>query len=148
MAIQICIVEDDESIARMIEAALSIVGYECEIYGDGVQATEQILKYNYDLILLDIMLPGIDGFEVLQRIRSREIPVIFLTAMQAVSDKVKGLKLGAEDYIVKPFEAVELLAESKWFFGVITKRRHCLPMRIWKSISKSIASPKAGYRSC
>lgn len=120
MAIQICIVEDDESIARMIEAALSIVGYECEIYGDGVQATEQILKYNYDLILLDIMLPGIDGFEVLQRIRSREIPVIFLTAMQAVSDKVKGLKLGAEDYIVKPFEAVELLARIE----VVLRRYH------------------------
>lgn len=107
---RICIVEDDPHIARMIEATLSIGGYESRICGDGLQAVEEILKGHYDMVLLDVMLPGMDGFEIIGHIRTKEIPVIFLTAKQEVSDKVKGLRLGAEDYIVKPFEAVELLA--------------------------------------
>ena len=106
----IFIVEDDTNIARMIEATLSIGGYTCEICMDGEAAMDKILAGRYDLILLDVMLPGMDGFEVLRHIRCRETPVIFLTALQDVADKVKGLRLGAEDYIVKPFEAVELLA--------------------------------------
>ena len=107
---RICIVEDDPHIARMIEATLSIGGYESRICGDGLQAVEEILKGHYDMVLLDVMLPGMDGFEIIGHIRTKEIPVIFLTAKQEVSDKVKGLRLGAEDYIVKPFEAMELLA--------------------------------------
>ena len=107
---RICIVEDDPHIARMIEATLSIGGYESRICGDGLQAVEEILKGHYDMVLLDVMLPGMDGFEIIGHIRTTEIPVIFLTAKQEVSDKVKGLRLGAEDYIVKPFEAMELLA--------------------------------------
>lgn len=102
---RICIVEDDPHIARMIEATLSIGGYESRICGDGLQAVEEILKGHYDMVLLDVMLPGMDGFEIIGHIRTKEIPVIFLTAKQEVSDKVKGLRLGAEDYIVKPFEA-------------------------------------------
>lgn len=107
---RICIVEDDGNIAKMIAASLSIVGYEYEICPDGALAVDTILEGRFDLVLLDIMLPGLDGFSVLEKIRSREIPVIFLTARQDVADKVRGLRLGAEDYIVKPFEAVELLA--------------------------------------
>ena len=107
---KILIVEDDENIAKMIEAVLSIVGYESIICGDGQEAVDNVLVNEYDLILLDIMLPSLDGFEIIQRIRCKNIPVIFLSALQDVTDKVKGLKLGAEDYIVKPFEAVELLA--------------------------------------
>lgn len=107
---KILIVEDEINIAKMIEATLSIVGYKCDICNDGIQACERIVSGLYDLILLDIMLPGIDGFEVMERIADRGTPVIFLTAMQNVADKVRGLKLGADDYIVKPFEAVELLA--------------------------------------
>ena len=107
---QILIVEDDEHIAKLILATLSIGGYQGTICADGNEAVTMILKGNFDLILLDVMLPGIDGFSVIEKIRHKEIPVIFLTAVQEVSDKVKGLRLGAEDYIVKPFEAVELLA--------------------------------------
>lgn len=108
--IQILIVEDDVNIAKTIAAAISIMGYETEICHDGAEAVERILETHYDLILLDIMLPGLDGFEVIQKIQNRGTPTIFLSALQDVSDKVKGLRLGAEDYIVKPFEAMELLA--------------------------------------
>ena len=108
--IKILIVEDDENIAKMIMATVSIVGYEAEICDDGAAAVSRILNGNYDLVLLDVMLPGIDGFEIMERISGSEVPVIFLTALMDVADKVKGLRLGAEDYIVKPFEAVELLA--------------------------------------
>ena len=104
------IVEDDENIARMIEATLSMVGYRCDGCEDGSEAVRRILEGSYDLILLDVMLPGMDGFEILTKIKNKGTPVIFLTALQDVGDKVKGLRLGAEDYIVKPFEAVELLA--------------------------------------
>ena len=107
---EILIVEDDENIARMIEATLSMVGYRCDGCADGSEAVRRILAGSYDLILLDVMLPGMDGFEILTKIKNKGTPVIFLTALQDVGDKVKGLRLGAEDYIVKPFEAVELLA--------------------------------------
>ncbi len=108
--IRILIVEDDDNIAKMIQATVAIVGYEAEIVNDGAEAPEKITNGNYDLILLDVMLPGLNGFEIMERIEPLGIPVIFLTALLDVADKVKGLKLGAEDYIVKPFEAVELLA--------------------------------------
>ena len=107
---EILIVEDDENIARMIEATLSMVGYRCDGYADGSEAVRRSLEGSYDLILLDVVLPGMDGFEILTKIKNKGTPVIFLTALQDVGDKVKGLRLGAEDYIVKPFEAVELLA--------------------------------------
>ena len=106
----ILIVEDDEHIAKKIAATLSIGGYTSEICEDGERAVTLISERDYDLVLLDVMLPGLDGFSVIQRIQSDKTPVIFLTAVQDVADKVRGLKLGAEDYIVKPFEAVELLA--------------------------------------
>lgn len=108
--INILIVEDDVHISKMIEITLSIGGYKGFICDNGKEAVEMCKKEKFDLILLDVMLPGMDGFQVIQEINCEEIPVIFLTAMQEVTDKVKGLKLGAEDYIVKPFEAVELLA--------------------------------------
>ena len=85
-------------------------GYFCDTAGDGAEAADKIDSGRYDLILLDVMLPEIDGFELMEYIRPLEIPVIFLTAKNAVKDRVKGLKMGAEDYIVKPFEIAELLA--------------------------------------
>lgn len=106
----ILIVEDEEHIAQMIEATLSLGGYSCEICADGAQAVERIFAGGYDLVLLDVMLPGLDGFSVMERVASQGTPVIFLSAMQQVADKVRGLHLGAEDYIAKPFEALELLA--------------------------------------
>lgn len=124
--IRILIVEDDENIAHMIETAVSIVGYQCEICENGEEAVEKVISGHYDLVLLDVMLPGLDGFEVMSRLRSREIPVIFLTALQSVSDKVKGLRLGAEDYIVKPFEAMELLARIEVVLRRYNKTRNVL----------------------
>ena len=106
----ILIVEDDENTAKYIQTCLNMASYQNEICGNGCDAAELLLKRNFDLVLLDIMLPGMDGFAVQERIRSRNIPIIFLTAMQDVTDKVRGLRAGAEDYIVKPFEVMELLA--------------------------------------
>lgn len=108
--IRILIVEDDPNIAKMIAATLAIGGYDSAICANGREAVERAAAEAFDLMLLDVMLPDMDGFTVIQHIRSDRLPVIFLTAMQDVADKVRGLKLGAEDYIVKPFEAVELLA--------------------------------------
>ena len=118
--VEILIVEDDPNIARTIEVTISLVEYECRICGDGAAAVQEVLEHDYDLVLLDVMLPGMDGFEVIQKIQSKGTPVIFLTALQDVTDKVKGLRLGAEDYIVKPFEAVELLARIE----VVLRRSH------------------------
>lgn len=118
--IDILIVEDDIHISKMIEATLSIGGYKGHICGNGKEAVNRVLEEKFDLILLDVMLPDMNGFQIIEEIRNREVPVIFLTAMQDVSDKVKGLKLGAEDYIVKPFEAVELLARIE----VVLRRTH------------------------
>ena len=107
---KILIVEDDQTISKLIAASLSISGYESVPCFDGNEAVHMVRNEEFDLILLDIMLPGLDGFQVMEKIRETGTPVIFLTAMGDVSDRVKGLKSGAEDYIVKPFEAVELLA--------------------------------------
>lgn len=110
MTAHILVVEDDENIAHMIEATLVIGGYTSKLCGDGQSAVNEITSGQYDLVLLDIMLPKMDGFQVFENRGDITTPVIFLTAMGDVSNKVKGLKMGAEDYIVKPFEAVELLA--------------------------------------
>jgi DNA-binding response OmpR family regulator len=105
----ILIVEDEANIARMIQTTLEIGGYSSEICTDGEAAVRRILAGGLDLILLDVMLPKLDGFGVLERVGQAPAPVIFLTAMGEVSDKVRGLRMGANDYIVKPFEAMELL---------------------------------------
>ncbi len=116
----ILIVEDDTNIAKTIEAVLQIAGYRSSVCSDGTGAVKTVEEESFDLILLDVMLPDMDGFAVMERIRYREIPVIFLTARQNMMDKVTGLRLGAEDYIVKPFEALELLARIE----VILRRCH------------------------
>lgn len=103
-------VEDEEHIAQMINATLALGGYTCDWCADGQQAVGAIRRGGYDLILLDVMLPGLDGFAVMEQVRGLGVPVIFLSALQQVTDKVRGLRLGAEDYIAKPFEALELLA--------------------------------------
>ncbi|GAA0766124.1 response regulator transcription factor [Clostridium subterminale] len=108
--IKILTVEDEKPISNLIKINLLDAGYDCECSFDGEQAIEMIEKNNYDLILLDIMLPKVDGYELFEYIKPLEIPVIFLTAKSDVKDTVKGLKLGAEDYLTKPFEIMELLA--------------------------------------
>ncbi len=108
--IKILIVEDEISISKMMAMSLKRSGYQCDCAYDGEEAVEKIGRNIYDLILLDVMLPKIDGFELMEYIRPLEIPVIFITAKDSVKDRVKGLRMGAEDYIVKPFEIIELLA--------------------------------------
>ena len=108
--IKILIVEDDANIAKLMEATVAIGGYEGIVCSNGGEAFEEIEHGNYDLILLDVMLPDMNGFEIMQKRTNTETPVIFITAKQELTDKVRGLRLGAEDYIVKPFEAMELLA--------------------------------------
>lgn len=120
MPCNIIIVEDDAHIAKYIQACLAVGDYKSEICSDGLSAVDRIGKGCCDLILLDVMLPGLNGFEVMERVKEFGIPVIYLTAVQDVSEKVKGLKSGAEDYIVKPFEALELLARIE----LVLKRYH------------------------
>ena len=93
----------------MVKLCLCKNGYMCEIVNDGMAATQKIEEKRYDLILLDIMLPDIDGYDLIEYIKQFDIPVIFVTAKTSVPDRVKGLKLGAEDYISKPFMPQELL---------------------------------------
>ena len=118
--IKILIVDDEKPICDLIDINLSAAGYHCKSVQDGLSAIDLIEKENFDLILLDIMLPGADGFDILEYIRPLRVPVIFITAKNDVRDKVKGLKLGAEDYLVKPFDVVELVARIE----VVLRRFH------------------------
>ncbi len=118
--IRILIAEDEKPISNLIRLSLKNAGYFCDCAFTGTQAADMIEKTCYDLILLDIMLPDVDGFELMEYIRPLGIPVIFITARNSVTDKVKGLRMGAEDYIVKPFEIIELLAR----IDVVLRRYH------------------------
>lgn len=108
--IKILIVDDEKPICDLIDINLTAAGYHCKAVQDGLEAIELIEKDNYDLILLDVMLPGADGYGIMEYIRPLKVPVIFITAKHEVKDRVKGLRLGAEDYLVKPFDVVELVA--------------------------------------
>lgn len=108
--IQILIVEDEKPISNLIRMSLTRAGYNCTCVFDGTAAADILEERPFDLILLDVMLPGVDGFELMDYIRPLGIPVIFITAKNSVTDRVKGLRMGADDYIVKPFEVLELLA--------------------------------------
>lgn len=108
--IKVLIVDDEKPICDLISMALTAGGYHCTSVQDGMEALEKIEKETYDLILLDIMLPGASGYDIMEYIRPLQLPVIFITARHEVKDKVKGLRLGADDYLVKPFDVVELLA--------------------------------------
>ncbi|WP_028562398.1 response regulator transcription factor [Paenibacillus pinihumi] len=110
MTKKILIVEDDVHISNIIKMNLNLVNYTTAAAYDGMAALELIRQEKFDLILLDVMIPQLDGFALMERIKPYNIPVIFLTAKNSVYDKVNGLKLGADDYMVKPFEAIELLA--------------------------------------
>lgn len=106
---RILIVEDEESIAKMIAMNLKVADYQTAVFYDGREAADSLADdHRYDLALLDVMLPGVDGFGLLEMMKSYDIPVIFLTAKNDIDSKVRGLKGGAEDYIVKPFEVLEL----------------------------------------
>lgn len=108
---KILIVEDDKNIAELERDYLSANGYETDMVFDGIGAINNLSDVNYSLILLDIMLPGIDGFETCRRIRKKsDIPILFVSAKKEDIDKIKGLWLGADDYIIKPFSPSELVA--------------------------------------
>lgn len=108
--IKILIVDDEKPICDLIDLNLTAAGYHCSSVQDGLEAIGLIEREAFDLILLDVMLPGADGYDIMEYIRPLGIPVIFITAKHEVRDRVKGLKLGADDYLVKPFDIVELVA--------------------------------------
>ncbi len=108
--IKILIVDDEMPICDLIDMNLSAAGYSCVAVQDGLSAIDEIEKNTFDLVLLDIMLPGADGYDVMEYIRPYKVPVIFISAKHEVKDRVRGLKLGADDYLIKPFDVTELLA--------------------------------------
>jgi two-component system, OmpR family, response regulator ArlR len=112
--ISVLIIEDEKQIARFLELELMHEGYTVEIEADGREGLRKIKEINYDLILLDIMLPGINGMEVCRRVRQfSNIPIVMLTARDEITSKVMGLDIGADDYITKPFSIEELLARLR-----------------------------------
>ena len=106
----ILIVEDEKPISDLMRLSLHKAGYRTTCAFDGIQAADLLEKTAFDLVLLDVMLPGASGFELMEYLRPMGTPVIFITAKNSLNDRVRGLRMGAEDYIVKPFEVVELLA--------------------------------------
>src|SRR5688500_2166764 len=108
---RILLAEDDKNMRYMLQDSLQMAGYEVDSFADGLTALTGFLKGNYQLCVLDVMLPGKDGFEIAQDIRRRdlEIPIIFLTARAQKEDRIAGFKLGGDDYITKPFSVEELL---------------------------------------
>jgi two-component system alkaline phosphatase synthesis response regulator PhoP len=112
MAQQILVIEDEPTLARLLSYNLSQVGYEIKVVDHGNDGLQAALQHAYDLIVLDIMLPGLNGFEILTKLRQKgtKTPVIILTARNAEEEVVQGLKYGADDYITKPFGVAELLA--------------------------------------
>lgn len=106
----ILIVEDEKPISDLMRLSLHKAGYRTTCAFDGIQAADLLEKAAFDLVLLDVMLPGASGFELMEYLRPMGTPVIFITAKNSLNDRVRGLRMGAEDYIVKPFEVLELLA--------------------------------------
>lgn len=129
MKISILVVEDDGAISNLIKINLNMAGYESRQVFDGMEAFNLLKEESFDLILMDIMLPGMDGFELMKRIKDLNIPVIFLTAKNGLADKVTGLRSGAEDYIVKPFETVELLARIEVVLRRYSKNSNCIEFK-------------------
>ena len=123
----ILIVEDEISINELIKRNLQLVGHHCTSVFDGKAAVSEIQDHTYDLIILDIMLPELDGFEVFEKVD--KVPTIFLTARSSLSDRIKGFSMGADDYLVKPFEMLELLARVEAVLRRTQKNRSCFELR-------------------
>ena len=132
MAERILIVEDEEKLARFVELELTHEGYQVEKAFDGRSGLSMAEAQDYDLLLLDVMLPGLSGLELLRRLRrTKQTPVIMVTARDQVMDKVTGLDMGADDYITKPFEIEELLARIR---ACLRKAgRRAAPANIWRA---------------
>ena len=118
---RVFVIEDDEAISRLLCMNLSIAGYEPVPAGDGQEALNMIQRgERFDVALVDVMLPGIDGFQLMEPLKAHGVPVIYLTAKNDLESKLTGLTSGAEDYIVKPFEVMELLVRMEKVLA-----RHC-----------------------
>lgn len=135
---KVLIVEDEENMVSFIQMELKYEGYEVDVANDGRRAVSMALENDYDLILLDLMLPGINGLEVCRRVRKeKDTPIIMLTARDSVMDKVTGLQTGADDYLAKPFAIEELLARMEVVFRRVTKPNKESEMK-FKDISLDI----------
>lgn len=122
--IKVLIVEDEPRIARFTQMDLEHEGFSTAIEGNGRRAYERIIQENYDVVLLDVMLPDMDGFEICRRVRElSDIPIIMLTARDDIEDKVNGLDIGADDYLTKPFAIQELLARIRLVLRKHTPRK-------------------------
>jgi len=120
---KILVVDDEASIRRILETRLKMVGYEVVTAADGEEALELFAKFNPDLVILDVMMPKLDGYGVTREIRkTSEIPIIILTALGDVSERITGLELGADDYVIKPFSPKELEARVKAVLRRINQR--------------------------
>lgn len=138
---KILIIEDEEKIARFVELELSHEGYETDKATNGREGLEKIESGGYDLVILDIMLPELNGIEVLRRARRKtDVPVILLTARDSVTDKVSGLDMGANDYITKPFAIEELLARIRAILRSSEKAAEKAPEQAEKEEDGSILS--------
>ena len=142
--IRILVVDDEKPIANYIKLTLKQAGYWVDCAFDGMTALEKAEQINYDLILLDVMLPEIDGFSLMEYLAPKEVPVIFLTAKGGVQDRVKGLRLGAEDYIVKPFDVMELQARVEVVLRRYKKTEEVLHVQDIEVDTRSMQVTKAG----
>jgi len=115
MAARILLIEDEKRIAELIARGLQNAGFEVDFVGEGSRGLEMFQTHDYDLIILDLLLPDMDGLQVLERLRNRKLcpPILILSALGAVEDRVKGLERGADDYLSKPFSFNELLARVR-----------------------------------
>ena len=121
---KILIVEDEASIAELEKDYLELSGFQVETEGDGEKGLKRALEGNYDLLILDLMLPGRDGFSITQEVRSKkDIPILLVSARRDDIDKIRGLGLGADDYMTKPFSASELVARVKAHLARYTRLR-------------------------
>ena len=145
---RILVIEDDKDIADSIGLNLELSGYDYTIIDDGLEAAKRLSEdHSFDLALLDVMLPGLDGFELMAYMKHYDIPVIYLTAKADVDSKIQGLKIGAEDYIVKPFSVLELLVRIEKVLdraGKLNKVLRCRDITI-DTRSRGVAT--AGIRS-
>lgn len=142
--IRILVVDDEKPIANYIKLTLKQAGYWVDCAFDGMTTLEKAEQVNYDLILLDVMLPEIDGFSLMEYLAPKEVPVIFLTAKGGVQDRVKGLRLGAEDYIVKPFDVMELQARVEVVLRRYKKTEEVLHVQDIEVDTRSMQVTKAG----
>lgn len=149
---KILIVEDEEAIANLIKMNLKNAGYYCDVSYNGKDGADKMQTEHYDLCLLDIMLPEVNGYELLDYAKSIELPVIFLTAKGETADKVKGLQAGADDYITKPFKVLELLARVENILRRFEKTARCIDIldlhidTVSRTVTKSGVPLKLTYK--